>query len=80
MVHVAYRRRADSPPRDSAYRVLALKAAGRGYESVEATRHMLPEKSAPILWAQILNRVAGLGRLQAAQPSFSFPSLAQVLL
>jgi putative transposase len=72
MVHVAYRLRADSHPRDSAYSVLDLKADCRGYKYVEETIQMLPEKPEPILLAKILNRVAGLGRIHAAQPSFSF--------
>ena len=33
---------------------------------------MLPEKPEPILLAKILHRVAGLGRIHAAQASFSF--------
>jgi len=33
---------------------------------------MLPEKPEPILLCQILNKVAGLGRIHASQPSFSF--------
>jgi DDE superfamily endonuclease len=72
MVNVAYRLRADSHPRDSAYSVLDLKADCRGYKYVEETIQMLPEKPEPILLAKILNRVAGLGRIHAAQPSFSF--------
>ena len=30
---------------------------------------MLPEKPEPVLLAKILNQVAGLGRIHAAQPS-----------
>ena len=33
---------------------------------------MLPEKPEPVLLRQILNKVAGLGRIHAAQTSFSF--------
>jgi hypothetical protein len=33
---------------------------------------MLPEKPEPILVAKIRNQVAGLGRIHAAPPSFSF--------
>ena len=33
---------------------------------------MLPEKPEPILLGQILHKVAGLGRIHASQPSFSF--------
>jgi putative transposase len=72
MVNVAYRLRADSHPHDSAYSVLDLKADCRGYKYVEETIQMLPEKPEPILLAKIRNRVAGLGRIHAAQPSFSF--------
>ena len=72
MVNVAYRLRANSHPRDAAYSVLDLKADCRGYKYVEETIQMLPEKPEPILLAKILNRVAGLGRIHAAQPSFSF--------
>jgi len=72
MVNVAYRLRADGHPRDSAYSVLDLKADCRGSKYVEETIKLLPEKPEPILLAKILNRVAGLGRIHAAQPSFSF--------
>jgi DDE superfamily endonuclease len=72
MVNVAYRLRLDSHPHDSAYSVLDLKADGRGYKYVEETIKLLPEKPEPILLAKIFNRVAGLGRIHAAQPSFSF--------
>jgi hypothetical protein len=33
---------------------------------------MLPEKPEPILLAKIFNQVAGLGRIHAPQPSYSF--------
>ena len=69
---VAYRLRRDSHPHDSAYSVLDLKADCRGYKYVAETIKLLPEKPEPILLAKILNRVAGLGRIHAAQPSFSF--------
>jgi putative transposase len=72
MVNVAYCLRADSHPRDADYSVLDLKADCRGYKYVEETIKMLPEKPEPVLLAKILNRVAGLGRIHAAQPSFSF--------
>jgi len=71
MVNVAYCLRADSHPRDSAYSVLDLKADCRGYKYVEETIKMLPEKPEPVLLAKIRNQVAGLGRIHAAQPSFS---------
>jgi putative transposase len=72
MVNVAYHLRADSHPRDPDYSVLDLKADCRGYKYVEETIKMLPEKPEPVLLAKILSHVAGLGRIHAAQPSFSF--------
>jgi DDE superfamily endonuclease len=72
MVNVAYRLRADSHPRDPDYSVLDLQADCRGYKYVEETIKLLPEKPEPILLAKILNQVASLGRIHAAQPSFSF--------
>jgi putative transposase len=72
MVNVAYRLRRDLHPRDPDYSVLDLKADYRGYKYVEETIKMLPEKPEPILFAKILNQVAGLGRIHASQPSFSF--------
>jgi len=33
---------------------------------------MLPQKPEPVLLRQIFHKVAGLGRIHAAQPSFSF--------
>jgi hypothetical protein len=72
MVNVASRLRADGHPRDPDYSVLDLKADWRGYKYVEETIQMLPEKPEPILLRQILNKVAGLGRIHASQPSFSF--------
>ena len=72
MVNVAYRLRADVRQRDPDYSVLDLKADCRGYKYVEETIKMLPEKPEPVLLAQILHQVAGLGRIHAPQPSFSF--------
>jgi DDE superfamily endonuclease len=72
MVNVAYRLRADVHPRAPDYSVLDLKADCRGYKYVEETIKMLPEKPEPILLRQILHKVAGLGRIHAAQPFFSF--------
>ena len=72
MVNVAYRLRADVHPREPDYRVLDVKADGRGSKYVEETIKMLPEKPEPILFAKILNQVAGLGRIHASQASFSF--------
>ena len=72
MVNVAYRLCADVRQRAPDYSVLDLKADCRGYKYVEETIQMLPEKPEPILFAKILNQVAGLGRIHAAQSSFSF--------
>ena len=69
--NVAYRLRADGHPRDPAYSVLDLQADCRGYQYVEETIQMLPEKPEPVLLRQILNKVAGLGRIHASQPSLS---------
>src|SRR3989442_14854049 len=69
--HVAYRLRADVHPCDPAYSVLDLKADCRGYKYVEETIKMLPEKPEPVLLEQIRSKVACLGRIHAAQPSFS---------
>jgi len=49
-----------------------LKADCRGYKYVEETIKMLPEKPEPVLFAKILNQVAGLGRIHTTQPSLSF--------
>src|SRR2546425_3301656 len=72
MVNVAYRLRADVHPRDPDSSVLDVKADCRGYKYVEETIQRLPEKPEPVLFRQILNKVAGLGRIHASQPSFSF--------
>jgi putative transposase len=72
MVNVAYRLRADGHLRDPDYSVLDLKADCRAYKYVEETIKMLPEKPEPVLFAKILNQVAGLGRIHASQPSFNF--------
>src|SRR5262247_3011332 len=72
MVNGAYRLRTDVPPHEPDYSVLDLKADWRGYKYVEETIKMLPEKPEPVLLRQILHKVAGLGRIHASQPSFSF--------
>ena len=71
MVNVAYRLRAEVHTRDPDYSVLDLKADCRGYKYVEETIKMLPEKPEPVLFAKILNQVAGLGRIHVSPPSFS---------
>jgi putative transposase len=72
MVNVAYRLRTNVHPRDPDYSVLDLKADCRGYKYVEETIKMLPEKPEPIVLRQIFHKVAGLGRIHAAQSSSSF--------
>ena len=72
MVNVAYLLQAPMRPRDPDYSILDLKADWRGYKYVEETIKMLPEKPEPVLLGQILHKVAGLGRIHASQPSFSF--------
>jgi hypothetical protein len=57
---------------DPEYSILDLKAYCRGYKYVDETIKMLPEKPEPVLLSQILHKVAGLGRIHASQPSFSF--------
>lgn len=72
MVNVASCLRADVQSRHPDYSVLDLKADCRAYKYVEETIKMLPEKPEPVLLHQILHKVAGLGRIHASQPSFSF--------
>ena len=72
MVNVAYRLQADVHPHDPACSVLDLQADCRGYKYVEETIQMLPEKPEPVLLRQLLNKVAGLGRIHASQPAVSF--------
>jgi hypothetical protein len=72
MVNVSYYLQAHMRPRDPDYSILDLKADWRGYKYVEETIKMLLEKPEPVLLRQILNKVAGLGRIHAPQPSFSF--------
>ena len=72
MGNVAYRLRVDVHARDPDYSVLDLKADCRGYKYVEETIKMLPEKPEPVLFAKILQRVAGLGRIHVSPPTFSF--------
>jgi len=72
MVHVAYRLCTEVRQRAPDSSVLDVKADCRGSKYVEETIKMLPEKPEPILFAKILNQVAGLGRIHATQPSCSF--------
>ena len=72
MVNVVYYLQVHMRPRAPDYSILDLKANWRGDKYVEETIQMLPEKPEPILLRQILHKVAGLGRIHVAQPSFSF--------
>ena len=72
MVNVAYCLQDDVRQRAPDYSILDLKADCRAYKYVEETIKMLPEKPEPVLFGQILHKVAGLGRIHASQPSFSF--------
>ncbi len=72
MVNIAYCLRAAFRPDDPDYSILDLKADCRGYKYVEETIQMLPEKPEQVLLDQILKKVARLGRIHAAQSSFSF--------
>jgi hypothetical protein len=72
MVNVAYYLQEQGRQRDPDSSVLDVKADWRGYKYVEETIKMLPEKPEPILLHEILTKVAGLGRIHASQPSFSF--------
>ena len=73
MVNVAYRLRTNLQPHAPDYSVLDLKADYRGSKYVEEVIKMFPEKPEPVLLGQILTKVARLGRIHVAQPSFSFP-------
>ena len=72
MVNVAYRLQTDVRQHDPDYSILDLKADWRGYTYVEETIKMLVAKPEPVLLGRILHKVAGLGRIHASQPSFSF--------
>jgi DDE superfamily endonuclease len=72
MVNVASRLQDDVRLRAPDYSILDLQADCRGYKYVEETIKMLPEKPEPVLLDQILHKVAGLGRIHASQPCFSF--------
>ena len=71
MVNVAYRLQDDGRQCAPDYSILDLKADCRAYKYVEETIKMLPEKPEPVLFGQILHKVAGLGRIHAAPPAFS---------
>jgi putative transposase len=72
MVNVAYRLQTDVRQHDPDYSILDLTADCRGYKYVEETIKMLVAKPEPVLLGRILHKVAGLGRIHASQPSFSF--------
>jgi hypothetical protein len=71
MVNLSYRLLRDLRRVDPDYSILDLKATCRGFTYVDETIQMLPQKPAPILLAQILNKVACLGRIHSMQPVLS---------
>jgi hypothetical protein len=71
MVNLSYRLLCDFRQTDSEASILDLKAYCRGYKYVDETIKMLPQKPEPSLLAQILNKVACLGRIHTAQPVLS---------
>jgi len=71
MVSVSYRVLRECRQRDPSCSLLDLKARFRSDKYVTETIQMLPEKPEPVLLAQIFNKVAGIGRIHAVQPSFS---------
>ncbi len=68
MVNLTYRCLQDMRRFQSACSVLDLKAHYRGAKYVQETLKMLPEKPDPILMAQILAKIASLGRIHAVPP------------
>jgi putative transposase len=68
MVNVSYRCLQDLRPSQPQRSVLDLKAHCRGMKYVEETLKMLPERPEPVLVAQILAKVASLGRIHALPP------------
>ena len=62
--------RADGRPRAPVCSVRDQNADCRGDTSVAETRHRRPEPSAPMGWVQMLNQVAGFGRMYHPQPTF----------
>jgi hypothetical protein len=71
MVNLSYQLLHDFRRVDPDYSILDLKATCRGFKYVDETIQMLPQKPEPILLAQILNKVACLGRIHSMQPVLS---------
>lgn len=71
MVNLSSRQIQDFRESDPEFSVLDLKAICRGHKYVAETIKLLPQKPEPVLLAQILSRVASLGRIHAVQPCFS---------
>jgi putative transposase len=71
LVNLSYRLLHDFRQRDPDDSVLDLKAYCRGYKYVGETIKMLPQQPEPVLLAQILAKVAGLGRLHTVHPVLS---------
>jgi hypothetical protein len=68
MVNLSYRCLQDMRQLHPECSVLDLKAHCRGVKYVEETLKMLPEKPEPIVVAQILAKIASLGRIHAVPP------------
>jgi putative transposase len=68
MVNLSYQLLYDFRKSDPQASILDLKAHYRGYRYVDETIKMLPQKPEPFLLAQILCKVAGLGRIHTVQP------------
>jgi putative transposase len=68
MVNLSYRLLQDFRIHNPIASVLDLKAYFRGHRYVEETIKMLAEKPDPVLLAQIFNRIASLGRINAPKP------------
>jgi putative transposase len=69
MVNGSYHFLRDVRQRDPACSLLDLNARCRAINYVTETIPMLPEKPEPVLLAQMFTKIAGLGRIQAGQPS-----------
>jgi putative transposase len=73
MVNLSQRLLADLHSTDPECSVLDLKALCRGRKYVAEAIEMLPQKPEPILLARIFNKLAALGRIHVAQPTFNSP-------
>jgi putative transposase len=69
LVNLSYRCLQDLRQSQPECSVLDLKAHSRGVKYVEETLKMLPEKPEPLLLAQIIAKIASLGRIHAVPPA-----------